>query len=145
MDMPRAPMTAADDPYRDDYPAHREAQGDRMTARDGSAALPVLFTPEEIAKQLGRSGWWVREQCRRDRFPHTRAGGAIRFTRQQFEELLQILERRPDVVPTSGRTAPRRSSKKPFARDHAPSSQLRARPPRKPRPSSSSDAAGHAA
>lgn len=144
MDTPRAPMTVADDSYRDDYPA-RQPQGARMTARDGSAALPVLFTPEEIAKQLGRSGWWVREQCRRDRFPHTRAGGAIRFTRQQFEELLRILERRPDVEPKPGRTTPRRNNRRQSEREHGSSNQLRARPPRTPRPAASSDASGHAA
>lgn len=113
-----------------------------MTANDG---LPMLYTPEEIAEQLGRSGWWVREQCRRDRFPHTRAGGAIRFTRRQLEELLQILERRPEAAGPPDRTAPRRTSKKTSVRGLAPTTQLQARPPRKPRTAASSDAAVHTA
>lgn len=100
-------------------------------AHDG---LPVLHTPEEVAKQLGRSGWWVREQCRRERFPHTRAGGAIRFTHQQFEEILQILECRPGAAPQTARPSGggRRHTSKVTARPSTP--QLRARPPRKPRP-----------
>lgn len=108
-----------------------------MTTRHEPDGLPVLYTPEEVAARLGRSGWWVREQCRRGRFPHTRAAGAVRFTRQQFEELLQILERRPEPAPQTPSTSVRRTSKKSPTR--APVTQLRARPPRSPKPVASND------
>jgi hypothetical protein len=74
----------------------------RTMAREQSNGLPILYTPEEVGKRLGCSGWWVREQCRRDRFPHTRAAGAIRFTCEQFGEILRILERRPESPQQQG-------------------------------------------
>lgn len=107
-------------------------------ATEIAETLPTLYTPEEVSKRLGRSGWWVREQCRRDRFPHTRAGGAIRFTREQFDEILRILERRPESS-KQGHTV-RRSPNRQTSRDAGV--QLRARPPRKTRPVSTPDDVG---
>ncbi|GGM65746.1 hypothetical protein GCM10012275_40430 [Longimycelium tulufanense] len=99
-------------------------------SRDQFNGLPILYSPEEVGKRLGRSGWWVREQCRRDRFPHTRAAGAIRFTSEQFGEILRILERRPEFPQQQGNAIGRR------CRQQAPRTsvvQLRARPPRRAR------------
>lgn len=105
-------------------------------ARDQSDGLPILYTPEEVGKRLGRSGWWVREQCRRDRFPHTRAAGAIRFTRAQFDGILQILERRPEPGQGGGGTAvDGRSYRRARQPGHAPAVQLQARTPRRMRAS----------
>lgn len=100
-----------------------------MTDR-ATETLPTLYTPEDVAKLLGRSGWWVREQCRRDRFPHTRAAGAIRFTREQIDEILKILERRPDPS-KQGVAAGRSPRRNTLAKGGEV--QLRARPPRKER------------
>lgn len=94
--------------------------------------LPRLHTPEALGKTLGRSGWWVREQCRRGLFPHTRAGGAIRLTDSQVAEILRILERRPDQGQQQGRgatTGRRRTQKQPAEQVV----QLRARQPRRSR------------
>lgn len=93
------------------------------------SGLPDLHTPEAVGKLLGRSGWWVRDQCRRGRFPHTRAAGSIRFTGEQFAEVLRILERRPSGESSEQQARP--SSRQ--ARSQAvetPVVQLRARPPR---------------
>lgn len=35
---------------------------------------PLTMTPAEVARQLGISEWWVREQIRRGRVPHLRFG-----------------------------------------------------------------------
>lgn len=95
------------------------------------ADLPPLHTPEAVGKRFGRSGWWVREQCRRGRFPHTRAAGAIRFTNEQFAEILRILERRPSEAPQQqGSAVGRRAQPKAL---EASVVQLQARPPRRTR------------
>lgn len=127
----------------DGYPLHHR-KGRRMTNQksDSTESLPTLYTPEEVAKRLGRSGWWVREQCRRDRFPHTRAAGAIRFTRDQFGEVLQILERRPETS-NQGIAAVRSPNRK--AAEGGKVLQLRARPPRRARPVATSDDLGRTA
>ncbi|MFF4735043.1 helix-turn-helix domain-containing protein [Streptomyces sp. NPDC001262] len=57
--------------------------------------LPHLFRPAEIAKALGCSEWWVKEQARRRRIPFTRVGGAYRFTAEHFAEIVCAFEERP--------------------------------------------------
>jgi hypothetical protein len=92
------------------------------------AGLPVLYTPEEVGTRLGRSSWWVKDQCRRGRFPCIRAGGAIRFTEEQIIEILVILEQRPgEPAQRHGSTVGRRRSQT----LETSVEQLRARPPRR--------------
>lgn len=95
--------------------------------------LPPTRTPEEIGPSiLGRSGWWVREQCRRGLFPHIRAAGAIRFTDAHVAEIIRLLEQRPDQQGQQSRgTAARRPVKPPASAQVV--TQLRARPPRRAR------------
>jgi excisionase family DNA binding protein len=56
--------------------------------------LPTL-TVEDIAARLGCTVWWVKKQCRAGQFPHFRIGGAIRFSEDQFAEIMRGLEQRP--------------------------------------------------
>lgn len=99
-------------------------------------ALQPLHKPEDLAAMLGRSKWWVCEQCRRGRFPFVRAGGSYRFTDQHVEEILTILEQTPAGLPQSGKTRPSRPPRranpsKPTGA--SPTVQLKARPPRRQR------------
>ncbi|WP_156043888.1 helix-turn-helix domain-containing protein [Cellulomonas sp. URHE0023] len=49
-------------------------------------------TPEEVAKSLGASPWWVREQVRRGRVPHLRFGrGRIRFLPEHVDALVRLV------------------------------------------------------
>ncbi len=99
-------------------------------------ALPSLHTPEDLAAMLGRSKWWVCEQCRRGRFPAIKPGGSYRFTDQHVEEILAILEQGPLVGGGKDKArAVRRKRASPGRSSGSPSAvQLKARPPRRRRP-----------
>jgi excisionase family DNA binding protein len=52
----------------------------------------VTLTPEEVAKTLGMSTWWVREQARRGRIPHLRlAKGRIRLLPEHVDALVALV------------------------------------------------------
>ena len=52
----------------------------------------VTLTPEEVAKTLGMSMWWVREQARRGRIPHLRlAKGRIRLLPEHVDALVALV------------------------------------------------------
>ncbi|NMM32188.1 MAG: DNA-binding protein [Cellulomonas sp.] len=56
------------------------------------------FSPEEVAKTLGTSAWWVREQARAGRAEHLRVGkGRIRFTAAQVATLVERATVREDT------------------------------------------------
>lgn len=106
------------------------------TRRDDDAALPRLYLPEEIAKALGCSEWWVKEQARRRRIPFTRAGGAYRFTAEHFEEIVDFFEERPTAqhprtAKQSTHFPPRPRHVRSGGTDPTPAVRLRARPPRR--------------
>ncbi|GHF27830.1 hypothetical protein GCM10018790_01500 [Kitasatospora xanthocidica] len=61
-------------------------------------ALPPLHRPADIAKAIGMSEWWVKEQARRGRIPFTKPGRAYRFTAEQFAEIVRMYEVRPVAV-----------------------------------------------
>jgi hypothetical protein len=94
--------------------------------------LQPLHTPEDLAAMLGRSKWWVCEQCRRGRFPSIKPGGSYRFTDQHVEEILDILEQAPAAVnrKVKGRAA-RAKRASPVSR--TPGVRLESRPPRRRR------------
>ncbi|WP_396134676.1 helix-turn-helix domain-containing protein [Cellulomonas sp. ATA003] len=52
----------------------------------------VTLSPEDVAKTLGTSPWWVREQARRGRIPHLRVGrGSIRLLPEHVDALLALI------------------------------------------------------
>ena len=60
------------------------------------------MTPEQVAKMLGTSGWWVREQARRGRVPHLRFGhGRIALLPEHVDALIRLV-----TVETAPRPAP---------------------------------------
>ncbi|MEV6972074.1 DNA-binding protein [Kitasatospora sp. NPDC093806] len=63
-------------------------------------ALPPLYYPADIAKAIGMSEWWVKEQARRGRIPFTKPGRAYRFTAEQFAEIVRMYEVRPATAAT---------------------------------------------
>ncbi|MEO3839893.1 helix-turn-helix domain-containing protein [Streptomyces sp. B22F1] len=94
-------------------------------------SLPHLFRPEEVAKALGCSEWWVKEQARRRRIPFTRAGGAYRFTADHFAEIVRAFEERP-VRTAEPAPADRGASARPRRPpESAEPVRLRARRPRR--------------
>ncbi|GAA0496509.1 hypothetical protein GCM10010361_72490 [Streptomyces olivaceiscleroticus] len=102
-----------------------------MSSRQMSNDLPRLYPASEVAEVLGCSEWWVKEQARRRRIPFIRSGSGYRFTRDHVQEILCILEERPEdtSAPEKG-SAPRRRT---HAARSAPVVQLRARRPRRAR------------
>ena len=66
----------------------------------------VTLTPEEVAKTLGMSTWWVREQARRGRIPHLRlAKGRIRLLPEHVDALVALVTvegRAADDAPPAG-------------------------------------------
>ena len=51
----------------------------------------VTLSPEDVAKTLGTSTWWVREQARRGRIPHLRLGkGRIRLLPEHVDALVAL-------------------------------------------------------
>jgi hypothetical protein len=56
----------------------------------GLLPLPTL-SPEDVARRLGTSPWWVREQARAGRVDHLRLGkGRIRFLPEHVHELIAL-------------------------------------------------------
>ncbi|MCZ3389976.1 MAG: helix-turn-helix domain-containing protein [Actinomycetia bacterium] len=67
---------------------------------DGDVAT---LSPEDVARTLGTSPWWVREQARRGRIPHLRLGRQrIRFLPEQVNALVRLstVEPAKDVAVT---------------------------------------------
>ena len=97
--------------------------------------LQPLHLPEDLAAMLGRSKWWVCEQCRQRRFPFVNSGGSYRFTDQHVEQILTILEEVPSSQPRADQARPavskRASPPKPAGTTLAV--HLTARPPRRRR------------
>jgi len=52
-----------------------------------------------VARILGCSEWWVKEQARRRRIPYCWIGGSYRFTNEHMTEIARIFEVRPDDTP----------------------------------------------
>jgi len=51
----------------------------------------VTVSPEDVARTLGTSPWWVREQARRGRIPHLRLGrGKIRLLPEHVDALVAL-------------------------------------------------------
>ncbi|WP_071812594.1 DNA-binding protein [Lentzea guizhouensis] len=97
-----------------------------------NADSPKLHKPVDVAKRLGCSEWWVKEQARRRRIPYSWIGGRYLFTDAHINEIVLICEKRPVSVETpvthqgeSPRSVPS-SGEQPVVR-------LRARPPRRAR------------
>lgn len=97
--------------------------------------LPPLHTPEDLAAMLGRSKWWVCEQCRRGRFPSIKPGGSYRFTDQHVEEILAILEQPPSAMTRNDKNRGTKSKRpsSPRSTGEKQAIRLKARPPRRRR------------
>lgn len=97
--------------------------------------LQPLYTPEDLAAMLGRSKWWVCEQCRRGRFPAIKPGGSYRFTDQHVDEILAILEQTPTAAirKSKGRATKSKRTSPPRSSAATPGVRLEARPPRRRR------------
>jgi excisionase family DNA binding protein len=88
-----------------------------------------LYSPAEVAEQLGCSEWWVKEQARRRRIPFAWIGGSYRFTHEHLDEIIRIFEVRP--TKEGAGTAPRRRAPGNPANQTTP--LLRAKHPRRAR------------
>ncbi|MGQ7750316.1 helix-turn-helix domain-containing protein [Streptomyces sp. WC2508] len=106
-----------------------------MAEQPGTEVAPArLYRPEEVAAALGCSAWWVKDRARRRQIPFARVGRAYRFTAAHLAEIIRLHEERPTVAarppaPGAPPAAPARRSGAPESA--APSSRLRARPPRR--------------
>ncbi|MFI5906211.1 helix-turn-helix domain-containing protein [Dactylosporangium sp. NPDC051541] len=67
----------------------------------------MLRKPAEVAKILGCSEWWVKEQARKRRIPFAWIGGSYRFTDEHLAEIIRLFEVRPlEPRPATPRAAP---------------------------------------
>ncbi|MFD8598378.1 helix-turn-helix domain-containing protein [Kitasatospora sp. NPDC059646] len=102
--------------------------------RQERGALPTLFQPADVAKALGKSEWWVKEQARRGRIPFTKPGRAYRFTAEQVTEIVRLYEERPAIaaVPKPRAAGVREPEKQDRSRRSGrPTARLRSRIPRR--------------
>ncbi|WP_030260070.1 helix-turn-helix domain-containing protein [Streptomyces violens] len=92
--------------------------------------LPRLYPAADVAEALDCSEWWVKEQARRRRIPFIKSGSGYRFTKDHVQEILHILEERPEQTsePDRHHSAKRRQA---GTASTAPVVQLRARRPRR--------------
>lgn len=90
-----------------------------------------LLKPAEVARALGCSEWWVKEQARRRRIPFTMAGGAYRFTTEHVHDIVRIFEHQPDNSRQPETTTRRRRAS--AVEPVRPVVELRARRPRRAR------------
>ena len=61
----------------------------------------ITLSPKDVARTLGTSAWWVREQARRGRIPHLRLGrGRIRLLPEHVDALVELftVESRPTTA-----------------------------------------------
>lgn len=69
----------------------------------------LTLSPKDVARTLGTSPWWVREQARRGRIPHPRLGkGRIRLLPEHVDALIALftIDVEPDEATTSGQVDP---------------------------------------
>ncbi|MFF8992710.1 helix-turn-helix domain-containing protein [Streptomyces sp. NPDC014983] len=107
--------------------------------RPSDAPPPRLYRPEEIADALGCSAWWVKDRARRRLIPHTRVGRAYRFTAEHLAEIIRLHEERPAQPAQTAARATELLSEPSTQTDStqrrrpavAPTTRLRARPPRR--------------
>lgn len=64
----------------------------RSTSSPGE---PVYYRPNEVAKMLRCSEWWVKEQARKRRIPFSWIGGSYLFTMEHISEIVALFEQRP--------------------------------------------------
>lgn len=95
-------------------------------------ATPVLHRAADVARILGCSEWWVKEQARKRRIPYSFIGGSYRFTDQHIIEIVKLFEVRPDE-PGESAPLPRRAAAQGRADDGRASRRLVARTPRRTR------------
>ncbi|RKR89541.1 excisionase family DNA binding protein [Micromonospora pisi] len=89
-----------------------------------------LYRPAEVAKVLGCSEWWIREQARKRRIPFSWIGGSYRFTDGHLTEIIRLFEVRPtEAGPVSCEQAQEPRARVPRAVQSV--TRLRARTPRR--------------
>lgn len=104
--------------------------------RPATSTLRPLHRPADVARLLGCSEWWVKEQARQRRIPYAWIGGSYRFTDEHVADIV----RRFEVVPITNTPTgpaiprPRRPTDPP-----AEAPLLIARPPRRSRPRNEPD------
>jgi hypothetical protein len=92
-------------------------------------ARPVLHRAADVARILGCSEWWVKEQARNRRIPYSWIGGSYRFTDQHITEIVRLFE----VRPVEARVPAQRSTMQAGDTEGSPVSYLKARTPRRAR------------
>lgn len=105
-----------------------------------STAGPTYYRPNEVAKILRCSEWWVKEQARKRRIPFSWIGGRYLFTDEHILEIVKIFE----TWPTRGQAVTVGSHAIPQPRREMSTAQiasLKARPPRRARAAGSQSAA----
>lgn len=108
----------------------------RRRRRDDDQA-PKLLKPRDVAKALGCSEWWVKEQARKGRIPFSWIGGSYRFTHDHLHEIIRVFEHRPvgetsEAVTAQGRSPRTRTGSRAAGAVQAPqANRLTARPPRR--------------
>ncbi|MGO1055631.1 hypothetical protein [Crossiella sp. CA198] len=102
----------------------------RASANRATPSEPILYRPSEVAKQLGCSEWWIKEQARHRRIPFSWIGGRYSFTDEHVAAIIAIFEKRPagQVVPANEMQVQEVSNRRGTAAAHV---KLKARSPKR--------------
>jgi hypothetical protein len=68
-----------------------------------STELVELIDAKALGDRLGFTAEWVRDQCRKQGWPHQRFNRNIRFTPEQVEAILTLHNQKPDITRTGRR------------------------------------------
>ncbi|GAA0907702.1 hypothetical protein Vau01_014180 [Virgisporangium aurantiacum] len=109
---------------------------DEGTGLEGTSR-PPLYRPIEVARLLGCSEWWVKEQARKRRIPFSWIGGSYRFTDDHVNAIVEIFEKQPTFSATP---VPRKPATQGRPAESADATQLKARAPRRLRSASNTAA-----
>ena len=105
-----------------------------MSKLAGSAGSLKYYRPNEVAKMLRCSEWWVKEQARKRRIPYSWIGGSYLFTDEHILEIVKLFETRPVRVQVPAERidhkVPSQAWREP---PKTPAVLLKARPPRRSR------------
>lgn len=56
------------------------------------------LTDDELAERIGKSKWFVQEQCKAKHWPHLRIGKSYRFTAAHVDAIEALLEVKVDAT-----------------------------------------------
>jgi hypothetical protein len=100
-------------------------------AAESANTEPIFYRPQDVARILKCSEWWVKEQARRRRIPFCWIGASYRFTPAHLSEIARLFEHKATPAEVVSIEVPRARRKRSHQEPAEDTVQLTARvPPR---------------